>query len=399
MADLSSSTSSSPPTHTSSDETPASEDSTVRRARVPQVGEWLAPSPEPDLPWQMISIFRFNLFPFLQVNAAISAPTTNKEVAGKHQWIESLFGGNYSETDMVTAWKYKNPELMEVINLTFARIITQLYWQEIDSRARPRKRWEKSCPGIAKSVPASRATDWVKFGNKFSEELMTLQECFWRAQGNPMWEDLCSGVKDLCQKLGTPAADFADPSGGVRGIQDYYLYKEANRQYNTLLGQFEEQKKLATSLSFRYVIEHLAPSKTNNNTKAWRDFWNTAFEKAIPATGSACNKKYEIANLDKSHHLARVFEALPGTPPSVIKQHGHLMYNTLSANIHSFSGNALPDNGRWDVIPKAILEALTPEQPKYNEETKTEEIDWDAESEVLLMTEYMTWRGSILFFR
>lgn len=154
-------------------------------------------------------------------------------------------------------------------------------------------------------------------------------------------------------------------------------------QIDDLKIQLEKQKQIIASLSFRHVLENLPSPDTKgaSATARWQNFWNECFDAAVPSLEKKKGKtpKQDPTPIpDPSHPLAKLMITLDGTSREAIKNYGSLLYNGLSANIHSFHIDV--DVPVSNMIEKSILEALKPICMVPNDQGNPgKDIDWEAE--------------------
>jgi hypothetical protein len=58
-----------------------------------------------------------------------------------------------------------------------------------------------------------------------------------------------------------------------------------------------------------------------------------------------------------------------------VKNNGAYLYGTLSSNIHLFQGEFNVEADQWDILPAAILKALTPQTERKDDGS----VDWEKE--------------------
>lgn len=106
--------------------------------------------------------------------------------------------------------------------------------------------------------------------------------------------------------------------------------KEENREQSQKL---REQDRILSCLAFRYILERLPHHRSKNEAKNWTEFW----EKAVKEANKPEGRVTPVTQIIKSHGI---YEQGPDKPATVtqIKNVGSALYNTLSTNIHHFTG-------------------------------------------------------------
>ena len=312
--------------------------------------------------------FKLHLFPFLKACRTCKAPETYREVAGDFEWVVPLMLGTFREDDLRQSWKVKTGVLLDIINSTFAKIITQLFWKA--SSGRP---WDKQSDYNGMKPADGNETVEPDLKASCEDELAVLNECFYRAHKDRIWETLCGAIQGLCYDIGIPGARFSDLVKSIQAIQTHFAYNESElrRQYYKLHRQYLSQQRIITCLTFRHILENL-PGPRNPDisiTQHWKTFWSQAWAEAE-------KRKNSLSSGSDPHPLHKLVDR-PNIQKDDIRKFGKLLYGQLSADIHAYACEAVVHDYHWGANGTAILDALIPENAKKEGRIDLGDVNWN----------------------
>ncbi|KAH6715738.1 hypothetical protein BKA61DRAFT_601912 [Leptodontidium sp. MPI-SDFR-AT-0119] len=321
------------------------------------------------------------LYPYLAANHTKETPKEIEKWALARDWISSLLLDELELETLERDWKIMTPKWSKDITLIFGRLIACEFWNKMDQG-------ELEFSVEAALVEAQNRYHYKEYPN-FKAIARIITTCASKVHGrNPVWRKICATLESLCHQIGIPNPSL-HPAQNIAEIREYYrigtLHGESilRTQIDDLKIQLEKQKQIIASLSFRHVLENLPgpDAKGASATARWQNFWNECFDAAVPSLEKKKGKtpkQYPIPIPDPSHPLAKLMITLDGTSRDAVKNYGSLLYNGLSANIHSFHIDV--DVPVSNMIEKSILEALKPICMVPNDQGNPgKDIDWEAE--------------------
>lgn len=204
------------------------------------------------------------------------------------------------------------------------------------------------------------------------------------------WFVLCTRIRSFCVNAGSPDL-VGDPLLNIGRLREYTAGKkmfgtaEFLEKINELQEKSREQQSIIASLSFRYLLEKLPPDGTESATMKWKQFWDIIWNNCQPQNADLRDlvEKYRDKKLkNKGKKSEDTGMKLKGKGKKELKDNylDHVnevargMYNTLSTNIHHYSGDVdLSKSSPWNRVQRDILKFLMPEAGL------NADLDWDAE--------------------
>jgi len=178
-------------------------------------------------------------------------------------------------------------------------------------------------------------------------------------------------VAEFCLEAGCPAVTY-HPSKDIYSLRNHLVSNESATREAELRKEIEElrnlnrsQQRIITNLAFRHLLEVLPArsAKPTSATTTWNAFFQTALKEA--------QEQHERGQM--GHPFIPVLKKYRRVKH--IENVGTSLYNTLSTNIHHFSGQFKVHDDQWNMLEADILRALTPLA-----ENETESgINWEME--------------------
>ncbi|CAL3967874.1 unnamed protein product [Diplocarpon coronariae] len=358
-------------------------------SRVPRVTDWdIGRAQDPKY---RILRFKHRLYPFLKSNWMCMRHVTDEEVAAGDPAISKILTGNFDLEDLQDSWTDWTTKLTEVVNITFAKVITQAFWARMEDMEL--KTWTTRSSARGGCSPG-RPEDWCPETDEECEEgLWIMVECYHKVyEQDEMWEKLCKAIEDLCNRIGVPGTTTFSPEKNIQSIKIYMLHQAPSRErewkakYEELRDLNKAQERIIVCLTFRYILENLPPSLGPNDSAAgrWRSFWNSAWDEAI--------KQYNAKTPNQGgevHPLVELFQQSPRGQNAIRTFGADCLYSFLSADIHEWNRRVcVPTKDHFGVSFTAILLALVPASAKIRDGDRTfidlENINWAGERQKYL---------------
>ena len=203
-------------------------------------------------------------------------------------------------------------------------------------------------------------------------------------QSNPEWKNIRQRAKQFTELANCPISPEADKDAFsyVNAIYHKGFQTASNEQEAKLLAtiahlkeenreqmeKLREQDLILSCLTFRYILERLPYHRTKSEASNWTELW----EKAVKEANKSDGRVTPVTQIIKSHGVYEKGRDKPATVTQ-IKNVGSALYNTLSTNIHHFTGEYKLGRDQWDVLPRKILEAIVPKN------TNDGTVDWEEE--------------------
>jgi len=186
------------------------------------------------------------------------------------------------------------------------------------------------------------------------------------------WLVLCTRIRSFCVNAGSPDL-VGDPLLNICRLREYMAGKkifgtaELLEKINELQEKSREQQSIIASLSFRYLLEKLPPDGTESATMKWKQFWDAIWNDCQPQNADLRDlvEKYRDKKLkNKGKKSEDTGMKLKGKGKKELKDNyldyvnevARGMYNTLSTNIHHYSGDVdLSKSSPWDRVQRDIL--------------------------------------------
>lgn len=198
---------------------------------------------------------------------------------------------------------------------------------------------------------------------------------------NDVWNLMCNSIARFTLEAGCPNS-VTDPLENIAFLRSrLHAHGAQSREYalqgeiDRLRSLCQSQGRIITNLAFRHLLEALpGPRPTNHrgeqvgSSQHWKNFWNNAW--------SAAERQDAGRTItDPPHPLLPLLQNFDRSVHAQVKNNGAYLYGTLSSNIHLFQGEFNVEADQWDILPAAILKALTPQTERKDDGS----VDWEKE--------------------